>query len=284
MTRFVNPYTFVPLVIEPERHAPGGHAVMAGERFSGVLEITLRAETPLMIGGYGNRDNADDRLPSVPERADGTQMIPGSGLLGAVRSVHEALTGSCLRVLDVDRVPVHRHPASTAETSGLRLAMTTEVDAGRATRVALCDEKVVWIDQELLRGAGGQLPRTGDRLDVPWDKAMEASPGRWLLRAQETEGARIGVRRGMHSGLDESGVLLVTDTNARSDRGRAYFAVGRVGRDAPARDVSPEVWDVYKQTVGGADDLRPAELPQPQRASVRIGRARLRRRGVAEQG
>jgi CRISPR-associated protein (TIGR03986 family) len=259
VTKFVNPYTFVPHVAEPERRAPTGHAVMPGEQFSGILDITLRVKTPLMIGGYGHRDASGMRLPEVPERADGTQMIPGSGLLGAVRSVHEALTGSCLRVFDADRVPVHRHPASTAETDGLRLAIATELDySGRVTKVALCDEKVVWIDQELLPRTGGRLPRTGDRLDVPWGKAVEVSPGRWLLRAQDAEGAGISFLKEMHPGLGESGVLLVTDTRARSDRGRAYFAAGRLGQDAPVRAVSPEVWKAYCETVRGADDLRPA--------------------------
>lgn len=265
MTRFVNPYTFVPHVAEPERRAPAGHDAMAGERFSGILDITLTALTPLLIGGYGHRDSAGEWVPEVPKRADGTQMIPGSGLLGATRSVHEALTGSCLRVFDADRVPVHRHPASTAETSGLRLAIVTEVDgSGRATSVALCDEKVVWVDQALLPRTGdGSLPRTGDRIEIPWHKADQASPGRWLLRSKDTQGAQ-GVKVGwlakMTRELTESGVLLVTDTRARSGQGSAYFAVGRVGRDAPARGISPLVWDAYCQTVEGADDLRPAVL------------------------
>lgn len=271
MTRFVNPYTFVPHVAEPERLPPAGHDVMPGGRFSGILGITLTARTPLLIGGFGHRDGADERIPDVPRRADGTPMIPGSGLLGAVRSVHEALTGSCLRVFDASRVPVHRHPASTAETDGLRLAMVTDVDgSGRATRAALCDEKVVWIDQELLPRSGG-LPRTGDRLTVPWDKAVQASPGRWLLRARDDDVPEVGWLAGMNPGLGESGVLLVTDTKARSGQGRAYFAAGRVGRDTPVRVISPEAWDAYREKAAGADDLRPAVLGTREEPSFRPG-------------
>ncbi len=46
-------------------------------------------------------------------------MIPGSGFLGAVRSVHEALAGGCLRVLNTDWVAVHRHPASPSVAKDL---------------------------------------------------------------------------------------------------------------------------------------------------------------------
>jgi RAMP superfamily len=260
----------------PRNAAPRpGHDVMTGGRFSGILDITLTARTPLLIGGYSHRDGAGERVPEVPHRADGTPMIPGSGLLGAVRSVHEALTGSCLRVFDSGRVPVHRHPASTAETDGLRLAMVAEVDgSGRAVRAALCDEKVVWIDQALLPRAGGRMPRAGDRLAVPWDKAVQASPGRWLLRAPKDADAgriEVGWLGTMHPRLGEFGVLLVTDTSARSSQGRAYFAAGRVGPDTPVRVISPEAWDAYCQKASGADDLRPAVLGSRDEPSFRPG-------------
>ena len=153
VAEFVNPYTFVPLVPEPERHAPAGHAAM-GDRLSGVLKITLTARTPLLIGGYEREDDAGKKVADIPRRDDGTPMVAGSGLLGAVRSVHEALAGGCLRVLDTGRVAVHRHPASTAETDGLRLAVVQEVnDSGRPVKVGLCDQ-VIWVDQEILPRAG----------------------------------------------------------------------------------------------------------------------------------
>ena len=166
MAGFVNPYTFVPHAPDPWRGPPAGHDVMGVGQLSGVLKITLTARTPLLIGGFTREGPDGDKQHDLPRRADGTVMVPGSGLMGAIRSVHEALAGGCLRILNTDRVPVHRHPATTAETRDLRLAVVTRVDAdGHATQVALCDEWI-WIPQELLPGSG-ERPRTGDQLQVP---------------------------------------------------------------------------------------------------------------------
>ena len=166
MTRFVNPYTFVPHAPEPQRRRPAGHDAMGDEQFSGVLKITLTACTPLLIGGFTREEPGGAKRHDVPRRADGTVMVPGSGLMGAVRSVHEALAGGCLRILDISRVPVHRHPANTSETRDLRLAVVTQVDAnGQATRVALCDEWI-WIPKELLPRSEDRLPRTGDQCSI----------------------------------------------------------------------------------------------------------------------
>ena len=99
VVRFVNPYTFVRQAPEPVRQAPAGHAVMGEGRFCGVIEVTLTAQTPLLIGGFPGQESGE---PDVPRRStvDRTAIVPGSGLMGAVRSMHEALAGGCLRVLD----------------------------------------------------------------------------------------------------------------------------------------------------------------------------------------
>src|SRR5260370_22573999 len=116
---------------------------------SGVLRLRLTARTPLLVGGFSRTGDDGQGAPDVPRRVDGTPMVPGSGLLGAVRSVHEALAGGGLRVFDTERVPVHRHPARTSETQDLRLAVVLDVNEyGLATRVALCD-RWIWIHKDL---------------------------------------------------------------------------------------------------------------------------------------
>jgi RAMP superfamily len=82
MAEFVNPYSFVPQVAAPKRHPPSGHASMPAGRFSGVLDVTITARTPLLIGGFKPEGAGRQDLP---RRIDGTVMIPGSGLMGAVR-------------------------------------------------------------------------------------------------------------------------------------------------------------------------------------------------------
>lgn len=269
MTSFVNPYSFVPQVEGPERGVPTGHASMPEGRFSGVLEVVITARTPLLIGGF--TPEGVDRQ-GVPTRIDGTVMIPGSGLMGAVRSVHEALVGGCMRVLDTDYVPVHRHVANPAVTRDLRLAVVTEVDdgTGRARRVRLCeDEGTIQIDMDRLPGGklnrlpGGEddLPRTGDQLVLPGNTAK----GTWSKDSEDI------VRTG---GLGPVGknedcwVLLVSDTNARTERkskpghpSRApvQFYAGHPG--STECEVPDSTWERYLKTVDGADDLRTANLP-----------------------
>jgi len=275
MTRFVNPYTFVPHVPEPQRARPAGHDAMGGDQLSGVLKITLTARTPLLIGGFTRQEPGGVEQSDVPRRADGTVMVPGSGLMGAVRSVHEALAGGCLRILDSDRVPVHRHPANTSETKDLRLAVVTHVDAdGRARQVALCDEWM-WIPKELLPRNEDRLPRTGDQLQY---RSVEGKPGlppgtattgtsarRVLLAKSEKhpQGVNPGsiVRVGeLGAVAGECWVLLVTDTNARAADRPAYFAAGRIGPDARSWQVPRKTWENFQGVVAGADDLRRARL------------------------
>jgi RAMP superfamily len=278
MARFVNPYTFVPHVPEPQRARPAGHDAMGTDHLSGVLKITLTARTPLLIGGFSRQapDGAKGgQQNDVPRRTDGTVMVPGSGLMGAVRSVHEALAGGCLRVLDTERVPVHRHPANTSETRDLLLAVVTQVNAdGRATRVALCDEWT-WIAKELLPRSEDRLSRTGDQLQYrseegkpqpPPAAALAGTGARRVLLARDDrhpQGVRPGgiVRVGeLGTVVGECWVLLVTDTNARSAERPAYFAAGRIGPDAASCGVPVETWESYQAVVAGADDLRPARL------------------------
>lgn len=275
MADFVNPYTFVPHAVSPERRPPAGHAAMGADRFSGALELTLTTRTPVLIGGYPPRRSAGaaEDVKDLPMRHDGTVMIPGSGLMGAVRSLHEALVGGCLRIVDANWVPVHRHPATAEETKDLRMAVVWEVDDnGQAKSVALCND---WmrIPKELLPGSRGdddELSRTGDQLQYAASKPMQGYALRawtaehpdWTRPEEITRTRRMGVV------TRECWVLLVTDTNARQVRsygeqpGRSpvrYFA-GRIGPDAPVYGIPESTWEKFQKTVAGADDLRPASL------------------------
>lgn len=269
MATFVNPYTFVPLA-SPERRRPAGHAAMGEGRFSGVLDVTVTARTPLLIGGFSAEGAA---VKGLPKRQDGTVIIPGSGLIGAVRSLHEALTGSCLRIVDTERVPVHRHPVNNEETGGLILAVVDEVDSsGRAKAVRLCSDWVK-IPKALLLSADGSiddLMRTGDQLSFePGEHAQGDA-----LRVRDAEQSR-GFAPGALSGsrisrigpvTGDCWVLLVTGTDARSPSGRngrpapVQFAAGRTGPDARRCEVPDSAWSHYLTAVEGADDLRTASL------------------------
>ena len=259
---------------------------MGAQRFSGVLKIAVTARTPLLIGGFTEELENGSKKTLLPRRKAprGTVFIPGSGLMGSVRSAHEALVGGCMRVLDLDWVPVHRHPPGTSETDPLKLAVVTEVDdEGKPVEVALCD-RVHWVPAHLLAQDKGGPIRTGDQVqylspsgeeDEFPEKSVRSTPGRTVVRAHGEKHpggivpGSIVRRRGMGKIAERCKVVLVTDTKARSGE-PVYFAVGSVGPDSGKRslrkkesDKDPDrkdTWDKYCRVVDKADDLRPESL------------------------
>lgn len=284
MAEFVNPYTFVPHVAVPERKAPVGHALMPEGRFSGVLKVTVTARTPLLIGGFTREREDGTKETDLPRRRapEGAVMIPGSGLMGAVRSVHEALAGGCMRVLNIDWVPVHRHPADVSEARNLHLAVVAKVGQdGRAAEVALCD-RWHWVRSVLLPDDDSGPVRTGDQVHYMSDAGM---PGEFPEKAVTGPATRRVVhgRDQSHPDGIEPGsivrqcgmgpvtagckVVLVTDTNARDSDRPAHFAVGQIAPDSQSRTVPDGTWQKYLRTVEGADDLRPASVKEAGTAS-----------------
>lgn len=251
MVTFVNPYTFVPHVKNPARSEPAGHCAMVAGNVSGSFAVRIEARTPLLIGGGPKESDPPGRERQLLlRRADGTVMIPGSSLLGAARSLHEALTGSCLRVLDTDWQAVHRHPASTAETGNLKLAMVLQVDnKGRPKSVAIADD-AVWINKNLLPSQPPHA-RTGDRIRFPGAPVDEN--GRQILRH-----GGLTVGRGLTATLDNSYVLLVTDTAARAADKPCYFVAGRMAPGVPSYPVSEDARELFKRCVDGTNDMRVA--------------------------
>jgi hypothetical protein len=171
------------------------------------------------------------------------------------------LVGGCLRVLDTEYVPVHRHTKSGKETRNLKLAVVTDVDeAGQALGVRLCDETIQF-PIESLPGSPDTPARTGDQLACERaDNAPDGAPPESITRI-----------RGMGpAGEDETcWVLLVTDTSARpvpqpesggKPRSPVRYYAGRIGPGSTHCEIPEHIWENYKNTVKGADDLRTAQL------------------------
>jgi hypothetical protein len=202
--------------------------MMRPDQLSGVLKITLTARTPLLIGGFSSQGPDGGEQRDVPRRADGKAMVPGSGLKGAVRSLHEALAGGCLRILNGDWVPVHRHPATTAETRDLGLAVVTAVDAdGRATRVSLCDEWI-WIPKELLPRSEGRLPRAGDWLQFRSHDGKTVPPPENALTGTGTRKVLLARSKEHPQGVSPDGIVRVGElgpVDAAQHRGHRNVTV-----------------------------------------------------------
>lgn len=195
-------------------------------------------------------------VPSRPEGAGGRELIvAGSSVHGAIRSLHEALTNSCLRVFDGDLVPQYRQQADPSRIGQLRLAVVemvgTMVDGRQsAPRVRLCepgDPVAHRLGQpmlERLHRVSGL--RSGDRLAITCDDAdrpVTAEPD-----------------------PDGDWVLFLSDAGARRDKFPYRAHVRRLTERTVA--VEEAAWQDYLDLVEGADDLRPARLrkvPESQR-------------------
>jgi len=104
------PYDFVPFPKErPDRQKGAGQDKLDARLLSGTLELTLHTLTPVHVGlGYsdfikaGNQEYLAALQASKPVReADAVRrryLIPGSSIKGAVRSLVEAITRSCIRI------------------------------------------------------------------------------------------------------------------------------------------------------------------------------------------
>lgn len=102
------PHYFLPppdAPVQRERRPPG-HGPSDGTTLSGRLVCALRTETPLIVpepadADSGSPESEGRRIPFFT-LAD-QPAIPGSALRGMASAVYEALTHSCLRVLDEKR-------------------------------------------------------------------------------------------------------------------------------------------------------------------------------------
>lgn len=111
------PYVLLPFATEkPERAVPPGHGLLAtvegGRTVAGVLHFTLSTLTPLHVAlGVVGPAHCVQReefasLPAQVRRYSEAKVrpvpiLPGSSLKGAVRSVVEAVSPSCLPVMEV---------------------------------------------------------------------------------------------------------------------------------------------------------------------------------------
>lgn len=242
--RFVNPYTFVPFPAAlAERSAPHGHRGDS-RLWSGTIGITITARTPVLVRGTCGAN--ETTLPHRPgPGGEDQQIIPGSSLHGAIRALHETLTGSCLRVFDQDFSPVYRDIA--ADTHLLRLALVEEVDdQGRPTRFQLCyaasDPRQERIDHHVLRALGGELV-SGARLRVAGDftDAWADPAGPW--------------------------VVFISDSAARPEKG-SYYAAVRELCDEPSPTLGEAAWQDFLAAVEHADDVRTADKADSHLATV----------------
>jgi len=114
------PYDFVrfaPAEVDRQRGRGVSHATydLSGERVSGRLVYRLKAKHPVFVGTGAYVPGSAAGFPNVDVvrpcyKMDRRPAVPGSSLKGAVRSVVEALTRSCLAGLHHSEVDQNRIP------------------------------------------------------------------------------------------------------------------------------------------------------------------------------
>lgn len=237
-SHFINPYTFVPLPAGgPVRSSPPGHDRCADDRPLVRIDVTWQATTPLAT-----------RTPY--RQGDGRTGLAGSAVKGALRSLHEALTGSCLRVVDLDAAPAYREQMQAGQgangddpQSWRRLARVREITEpdrhGERTLTLEVAHRTVWVpssalDLPLISGEPYDVSRLQGT--VEHDKA--------LRRYQFTPGP------GADPPFDPTAtwIPLVSDAGARS-KGCYHVPLGEF-RGAEARvKARSETWRRYEQAA-----------------------------------
>jgi CRISPR-associated protein (TIGR03986 family) len=232
VAEFINPYTFVPLPAAIGRAQPPGHHCAEDGNVSGTMTVQWVLKTPLL-------------LPKAhPAVQGGRVVIPGSSVKGAVRSLHEALMGGCLRVVDEDFVPMYRQPAIARDNSWSLAVVTRATRQGRATHVRLT-ARTTWVPVEVITTALGRVPRTGDMVDIE-DSAIELNAR--LDRDEVTDPDAVTAGDGW--------AVLVGDSGTRLKSKAFFCAAGQQSPDDNEREVAGSASSEYVELCDGTNDLK----------------------------
>lgn len=90
------PFEFIPLPERVNRKRPTGHERYHEKHIAGQIHGTIEALSPIHIGSGIIDLGQDVELIKTAVRTSGNIVIPGSSLKGAIRSVVEAISESCI--------------------------------------------------------------------------------------------------------------------------------------------------------------------------------------------
>lgn len=252
---FINPYTFVPLPDTVKRDKPHGHARAVEGGLTGYLDVEFAFRSPLMMPVDWN---IPEETTVTGTRIEERVTVPGSSVRGAVRSLFEVISSSCLSILDPDYRPAHR--ASLEMRPDKRLAVVDEVDSDGKVISVLPTNRVVWIRAEalwhLFDGAAGL--RSGVRISFDesaiYERSFGGNKGKPVKREQlKPEG---------EATLTEGGgwVVHVADAGTKGNHpaDHIYVAVGKL-ETTPIR-LGEMTWEDYRELCRYSVDVTGGEL------------------------
>lgn len=228
--KFINPYTFVPFPTSVDKSPPQGHEKLSPGNLSGRIAIEWRTITPIMLPQGWHR---------------GRLIMPGSSIKGAVRSLHETITGGCLRVFDPDFLPIYRQTMGEGikESQGWTMA---EVRTVQGQPVFYPAKRTVWVEaSQVLTNHARPLPETGKRYRI--DNYLAELQGHAKRSHLHTSSTVV---------RDDAGdwYILVSDAHARRNDRHYYFAMGEA-QDHPV-ELAPGVLASLNDRIFGTNDQR----------------------------
>ncbi len=235
---FINPYSFVPLPESVFREKPRGHATASCDGLSGIIDVCYSMHIPLLL----------------PADNPSNESYPGSSIRGSIRSVHEVLTKSCLREVDLDYVPVHREPLSTIDRKAT-LAVVIDSVNGRATKLHQT-EHPVWVTvEELCTALDIELQdiKSGLRFTLTHDPVMILHQVKRRMELQNSlpSGSVLNHNTSISIG---QWVVIVSDSKARRVNHSYYVAIAKL--NGSQIDVDDKVWCEFQSLSQGTRDTQ----------------------------
>lgn len=252
---FINPYTFVPLPDKVKRDKPHGHARAVEGGLTGYLDVEFAFRSPLMMPvDWKTAEETTATGTRIEERV----TVPGSSVRGAVRSLFEVISSSCLSIIDPDYRPAHR--ASLEMRPDKQLAVVDEVDSDGRVISVLPTSRVVWIRAEALwRLFGGAVGlRSGVRISLDekaiYEQSFGGSKGKPVKREQLKPEGEPTLKKG------GDWVVHVADAGAKGNHpaDRIHVAVGKL--DATPIRLGERTWEDYRELCRYSADVTGGEL------------------------
>lgn len=252
---FINPYTFVPLPDKVKRNKPHGHARAVEGGLTGYLDVEFAFRSPLMMPVDWNTPG---ETTVTGTRIEERVTVPGSSVRGAVRSLFEVISSSCLSILDPDYRPAHR--ASLEMRPDKRLAVVDEVDSDGKVISVLPTNRVVWIRAKALWKLFGGVAglRSGVRISFDESAIYERSFGGNKGKPVKREQLKLEGESTLTKGDDW--VVHVADAGTKGNHpaDHIYVAVGKL-ETTPIR-LGEMTWEDYRELCRYSVDVTGGEL------------------------
>ena len=122
MSRFHNPYNFIPLGTPMRgdlgQGRPAGHDCYQDKLWSGRITVEIETVTPLLVPDARGVETVqgDHKIFDLRRDASGLPLLPVTSLKGPLRAAYEAVTSSRLGVLKGHEAP----PARRMRTADAR--------------------------------------------------------------------------------------------------------------------------------------------------------------------